>query len=125
LQPAGAKVNSSILVNCHFDSVPGSPGASDDMVSCAVMLESLRVLTRQSKPLRNAIVFLFNGAEENVLQGSHGFIEGKIEGSDEVGHKWAKNLKTFINLEAAGAGGREILFQSGPGITFDLATYNC
>jgi len=116
LDPAGRRSNNSILVNCHFDSVPGSPGASDDMISCAVMLEVLRVITRQSKPLKNSFVFLFNGAEENVLQGSHGFLEGRAEGSNEIGHKWAKDLKAFINLEAAGAGAREILFQTGPGI---------
>jgi len=28
LQPAIGAVNSSVLINCHFDSVPGSPGAS-------------------------------------------------------------------------------------------------
>ncbi|CAL8109253.1 unnamed protein product [Orchesella dallaii] len=124
LEPA-KKTNSSdtILVNCHFDSVPGSPGASDDMVSCTVMLECIRVLTRQSKPLKNPIVFLFNGAEENGMQAAHGFLRGVEGNSSEVGHKWAKNLKTFVNLEAAGAGGREVLFQTGPGNGWLLDVY--
>lgn len=43
-------------------------GASDDAVSCAVMLEVLRVMSLSSEPLQHAVVFLFNGAEENVLQ---------------------------------------------------------
>lgn len=29
----------SILVNAHFDSIPGSPGAADDGIGIAVMLE--------------------------------------------------------------------------------------
>lgn len=43
-------------------------GASDDAVSCAVMLEVLRVMAASPEPLQHAVVFLFNGAEENVLQ---------------------------------------------------------
>ena len=43
-------------------------GASDDAVSCAVMLEVLHSLANLSTPLRHGVVFLFNGAEENVLQ---------------------------------------------------------
>lgn len=43
-------------------------GASDDAVSCAVMLEVLHSLANQSTPLRHGVIFLFNGAEENILQ---------------------------------------------------------
>lgn len=42
-------------------------GASDDGLNCAVMLEVLRVISRQSKPLEQNIIFLFNGAEETPL----------------------------------------------------------
>lgn len=79
------------------------------------MLEILRVLSRQPKPLRNTIIFLFNGAEENFLPGSHGFIAGKSDENAVIGHRWKNEIRTVINLEACGAGGREIMFQTGPG----------
>lgn len=59
-------------------------GAGDDGAMCAIMLETLRVLSQSDKPLKHPVVFLFNGAEENPLQASHAFI---------TQHKWAKNVK--------------------------------
>ncbi|XP_055371692.1 endoplasmic reticulum metallopeptidase 1-like [Condylostylus longicornis] len=99
------QTNHTLMLNCHFDTVAGSTGAGDDGAMCCVMLEILRVLSRQPKINKHNILFLFNGAEETPLQASHGFI---------TQHKWAKNVKAFINLESVGSGGKELLFQSGP-----------
>lgn len=85
-------VRETILLNCHFDSVPTSPGklecilqvfhkallsffnqsnflsgTSDDGLNCAVLLEILRILARSREPLKKNVLFLFNGAEEAGL----------------------------------------------------------
>lgn len=43
-------------------------GASDDGLNCAVMLEVLEILSRSKTPLKHNVIFLFNGAEEGLLQ---------------------------------------------------------
>ena len=63
--------NETVLVNCHFDSVPHSPGATDDAVSCGIMLETLSVLSQSNESLNHDIIFLFNGAEETILPVSY------------------------------------------------------
>lgn len=106
--------DNALMLNCHFDSVAGSPGASDDSANCAIMLEILRILSQSSTKNKHSIIFLFNGAEETGLRASHGFITKQ---------QWRKDIKAFINLEAAGSGGKEMLFQTGPGHTWIVDHY--
>lgn len=102
---AKPKDDFSVLVNAHFDSIPGSPGAADDGIGVACMLEVLRIITH-GPPLKHPIVLLFNGAEEGNHQAAHGFI---------TQHRWAPEVKYVLNLEAIGSGGQEMVFQCNSG----------
>lgn len=104
-----------LLLNSHFDTMPDTVGASDAAAMISVMLEVLRVLSTSPEPLRHCIIFLFNGGEENYMLGSYSFIKY---------HEWAKDVAAFINLDSAGAGGREIMFQAGPNRPFLMYHYS-
>ncbi|KAG2227737.1 hypothetical protein INT45_004779 [Circinella minor] len=96
--------DNAILLNSHFDTTLGSPGATDDGSGVAVMLEIIRVLSRRNwSGYRNSIVFLFNGAEESLQDASHAFI---------TMHDIKDSIRSVVNIDACGTTGREILFQA-------------
>jgi hypothetical protein len=80
----GTDNTKAVLVSGHYDSNSTAPGAGDDGVSVAAMLESLRVLSA-SPGLRNDIVFLFTDGEESGWTGSKAFINAHPEAKDETG----------------------------------------
>lgn len=96
----------AVLINGHFDSPLGSPGAGDCGSCVASMLEVLRLIIDSGWVPPHPIVFLFNGAEELFLLATHGFIKT---------HKWSETIGAFINVEASGTGGVDLVCQSGPG----------
>ncbi|KAG9446161.1 hypothetical protein H6P81_012289 [Aristolochia fimbriata] len=98
--------DASVLVNGHFDSPLGSPGAGDCASCVASMLELARLVVDSSWVPPQPIIFLFNGAEELFLLGSHGFMKS---------HRWKDSVGAFINVEASGTGGPDLVCQSGPG----------
>ncbi|GAA5888919.1 hypothetical protein JCM6882_002906, partial [Rhodosporidiobolus microsporus] len=93
----------AILVNAHSDSTLPSPGAADDLIGVAAMLEALRVMALGERRLTNAAIFLFNGAEESLQDASHLFI---------TQHPLKDTVRAVINLEACGTDGKEIVFQA-------------
>ncbi|XP_055601480.1 endoplasmic reticulum metallopeptidase 1-like [Uranotaenia lowii] len=103
-----------LLLNSHFDTVITSSGAGDDGTMVVVMLEVLKQISRLNLDLKHGLIFLFNGCEENTLQGSHGFV---------TGHSLANNVSAFLNLDIASNTGREIMFQSGPNYPFLMQYY--
>ncbi|GAV66496.1 Peptidase_M28 domain-containing protein [Cephalotus follicularis] len=95
----------SVLINGHFDSPLGSPGAGDCGSCVASMLEIARLTIDSGWVPRRPIIFLFNGAEELFLLGAHGFMKT---------HRWRDSIGASINVEASGTGGLDLVCQSGP-----------
>jgi hypothetical protein len=95
--------NESLLISSHYDTGHTSPGCHDDGASNVVMLETLANLLSSKPTLLHPVLFLFNGGEEITLCAAHGFVNK---------HPWASDISVFLNLEAAGTGGKVIVFQS-------------
>ncbi|XP_037035534.1 endoplasmic reticulum metallopeptidase 1-like isoform X1 [Bradysia coprophila] len=112
--PADRIPSHFLLINSHFDTVPISPGAGDSATMVVVMMEILRVLSISPDAFEHGIVFLFNGAEEVGLQGSHMFI---------TKHRWAADVRAVLNMDSAGIGGRELMFQTTPNNFWMLKYY--
>ncbi len=98
-EPAGPKV----LLAAHYDSVPAGPGAGDDGVGVASVLEIARVLKQQSAR-RHPIILLIDEGEEAGLLGARLFV---------AEHPEARRIKAAVNLDARGDSGPSLMFETG------------
>lgn len=101
----------AIMFMGHTDSVPMGPGASDDGVACAVMLEAIRYYTDKIEDgyqLKNDLVFCFVNGEEYGMYGSAAFMN-EFDGFNHV----VDRIKFGTNLESRGTSGTVIMFETG------------
>lgn len=89
----------------HYDSVAESPGAADDGLGVAVMLEAARVLA--GRPDRTwTIMVLVTDGEEAGLMGAAALVTDRAV---------TERLRAYINVESSGSSGPALLFETGPG----------
>lgn len=103
----------AILLTAHYDSVPGSVGAADDMAGVAAMLEIATNVT--SMPVfSNDIILLFSDAEETGLRGAMAFADS---------HPLMDKVGLVLNMEARGVTGSSMMFETGPGNINQIAGF--
>jgi hypothetical protein len=86
----GSASTGAVLVTAHYDSVVNGPGAGDDGMAVAAMLETLRAL-RAGPPPRNDLIFLFSDGEEPGMYGAQAFVER---------HPWAPDVRVVFGFDA-------------------------
>lgn len=101
----GEEGGPAVVLTAHYDSVPAGPGASDDAVGVAVLLETLRALTAGPRPAHD-VVALFTDLEENGLLGAEAFASQ---------HPLAEAVGVVLNYEARGTRGPSLMFETGRG----------
>ncbi len=103
--PGRDRSTPALALMAHYDSVWGSPGASDDAAGVAAILETVRAIQSEGTPGRD-VVALITDAEELGLEGAaHFFANDPLRTS----------IGTIINMEARGGGGRTTMFQTSQG----------
>jgi hypothetical protein len=94
----------AIALMAHYDSVPGSPGAADDIMGVATALETVRAIKARGAPARDVMVVITDGEEAGLL-GANAFFR-----RDPL----ARRIGLVFNIEARGSSGRAQMFQTSP-----------
>jgi len=102
---AGTDSSGAVALIAHYDSVPHSPGASDDASGVAALLEAVRALRSQG-PLRNDVIVLFTDAEEGGALGAKAFVRDELA---------ARDIQVALNFDTRGAGGPALMFDTSAG----------
>jgi len=121
--PADGK---AVLLNAHYDSTPYGPGAGDDGVGVATLLEVAAILQKECPrqpfvssevegrfstsletngnecSLKRPVMLLFNEGEELGLVGARAFLADPL----------SRNVDTLVNLEARGVTGPANMFET-------------
>src|ERR1700729_2230431 len=95
--------NDAVMLAAHYDSVPAGPGASDDGVGVANLLEIARVLSMTPTP-KHPVVLLVTDGEEAGLLGASLFTRE---------HPLAKHIWAAVNMDSRGVSGPSLMFETG------------
>ena len=98
----GTASSGGLLLVAHYDSVPKSPGASDNGAAVAAALASLCEL-QGMPPLKNDVLVLFSDGEEVGLLGAINFLSE---------HPWSHEVTMVLNYEARGHKGPSLMFET-------------
>jgi hypothetical protein len=99
----GQEAGPAVMVAAHYDSVPAGPGASDDGVGAASVLEIARAL-KTTAPPRHPVIFLIDEGEEDGLLGAEAFV---------ASDPWSKDVRAAVNMDNRGTSGPSAMFETG------------
>lgn len=98
----GKNSAATTFVVAHYDSTTFGPGAADDAIAVASILEAMRMAKMNAYD--NTIVFLITDGEEVGLTGAEHFVNTHPE--------WKDKADFLINFEARGSRGGLVMFQT-------------
>ena len=108
----GPATGKALLLSAHYDSVPAGPGASDDGIGVATLLEVGSIL--KDRPLKRPVILLFNEGEELGLIGARAFLADPL----------SRNVDSLLNFEARGVHGPVTMFETNRPNGAAIAAYS-
>jgi len=88
--------NGVLVAGVHFDSHDISPGATDNGIGTAALLETARLLAHHRSLLKRPVTFIFFACEEIGLLGSKAYVKTH---ADDL-----RNIRFMLNLDVLGRG---------------------
>ena len=101
-----------LLLSAHYDSTPTGPGAGDDGIGVATLLEVGAIL--KSAPSARPVMLLFNEGEEYGLNGAAAFVRRDPE---------AKQVNSLINIDGRGVNGPALMHETSDPNGAAMAAY--
>lgn len=127
----------SIALMAHYDSQPHTPGAADDIMAVASIIEAARALT--ASEFEHDLLLVISDGEEAGLVGAKVFV-GEGANSDDVAdivksdlpiynlmprgsHPWSEDIGLLLNFEARGHKGPVNTFEIFGNVDFMIPEY--
>jgi Peptidase family M28 len=101
-----------LLLSAHYDSTPTGPGAGDDGIGVATLLEVGAIL--KGAPPACPVTLLFNEGEEYGLNGAAAFVR-----SDPEAHQ----INSLINIDGRGVSGPALMHETSDPNGAAMAVY--
>ena len=102
-----------LLLNAHYDSTPTGPGAGDDGIGVATLLEVGSIL--KAVPPPRPVTLLFNEGEEYGLNGAAAFVRHDPE---------ANQVNSLINIDGRGVAGAAVMHETSDPNGVAMAAYS-
>jgi hypothetical protein len=109
----GTEPGPAVLLASHYDSAAAGPGASDDGMGAASVLEIARALKLRNPP-RHPVIILIDDGEEVALLGARVFT---------ASHPWAKDVRVAVNIDNRGTSGPAYMFETGAANAWAVRLY--
>jgi len=115
--PGTDKADEVVMIGAHFDSWHSGTGATDNGVSSAVMMETMRILKASGlKPRRTIRMGLWTGEEQGLL-GSRAYVTKHFaDRADMVLKPEHSKLAAYFNMDNGGGAYRGVYLQGNEAV---------